>query len=313
MTNAIYIDREGPHPLVSWSESKPIDIIVAGTKRSFYSSASGTLLLQEYISNDFSLGYIIMRFSRKTSVGIGRKQDGVKFQASLRNNLSVLDSGIRHMLRSGYYRLSQDKERIAEILTGNGKDQRFLYVNFPPAMLEKLGISESEVNARGTNGVIREEMAAIISALFNAPYSSRLLEFYYENKIRELLFEIITAGGKIKATMRLTSREAEAIYAIDSVMATNIVDHMTIDQLSKKSGLSAYRLNKGFQEIFGIKLFERLLQRRMDYAKKLLADTDTPMKEISSLVGYRRLTSFMTVFRKKVGVTPGEYRFKNSM
>lgn len=307
MSINFFIDGNPPCLLQPWSQNKQIDIVITGSKQSFYSSEIGFLLLQEYRNADFSLGYITVRFLKKTKIGLEKILTGMKFQAALKNDLSILEAGVKHILKSGHFRLSEDREKIEEMIISRDNDHRLLYITFSPEMLKKLGIKESDL-AMNTKGVIREEMSDTILNLFNAPYRTEFLPFYYENKVRELLFEAMISGGKIKAGNGLTLKETEAIYAIDSIIGTNIVEHHTIDQLSKQSGLSLYKLKKGFRELFGTGLFERLLERRIEHAKKLLAETDKPIKEIAALIGYARLTSFITAFKKRTKKTPREYR-----
>lgn len=297
--------------LQPWSQNKQADITITGSSRNFYSSEIGFLLLQEYSSTDFSLGYITIQFLKKTKIGLEKIFAGIKFQASLKNDLYILESGMKHILKAGHFRLSDNKEQIEEMVAEKDNNLRMLFITFAPEMLKRLGIRESDLDMKKMKGILREEMSEIILDLFNAPYRTDLLRLFYENKVRELLFEILRSDNKIKAGNGLTLKETEAIYAIDSIIGTNIVAHHTINQLSRQSGLSLYKLKKGFRELFGIGLFERLLERRIEHAKKLLAETDKPIKEIAALVGYGRITSFITAFRKRAGKTPREYRIEH--
>ena len=53
---------------------------------------------------------------------------------------------------------------------------------------------------------------------------------------------------------------------------------------------------------------EYLLKQKMDYAGKLLSETDMPVALIASKVGYENFTNFTQMFRKYTGTTPTEYR-----
>jgi AraC-like DNA-binding protein len=65
-----------------------------------------------------------------------------------------------------------------------------------------------------------------------------------------------------------------------------------------------------FRQVFGSGVFETLLKARMQKARSLLLETDKPIKEVASLIGYERLTSFITAFRKHFGYTPASLRRK---
>ena len=77
-------------------------------------------------------------------------------------------------------------------------------------------------------------------------------------------------------------------------------------------GANESKLKKGFRDLFGMGVFERLLHYRMERAKKLLLETSMREKEIAALTGYRHLTSFIHIFKRRYGLSPREYRKKLS-
>ncbi len=49
----------------------------------------------------------------------------------------------------------------------------------------------------------------------------------------------------------------------------------------------------------------------MDKAKRLMVDQDLAIKDVANMVGYSDLAYFYRVFKKYVGIAPGEYKKKN--
>jgi len=47
---------------------------------------------------------------------------------------------------------------------------------------------------------------------------------------------------------------------------------------------------------------------RLQKAKSLLQETNIPIKEIAEKLQYRNSQNFIRFFKKKVGMTPGDYR-----
>ena len=66
-----------------------------------------------------------------------------------------------------------------------------------------------------------------------------------------------------------------------------------------------------FRKEMGVGYKEYVLKQKMDYAEKLLANTDMPVTLIASKVGYENFTNFTQMFRKYSGETPTEYRKRN--
>lgn len=63
-----------------------------------------------------------------------------------------------------------------------------------------------------------------------------------------------------------------------------------------------------FKKETGMGYKEFVLDRKMDYAKKLLSDTDMPVVLVASKVGYDNFSNFTQMFKKTVGSTPSDYR-----
>ncbi|MDF2924578.1 MAG: transcriptional regulator, AraC family [Paenibacillaceae bacterium] len=78
--------------------------------------------------------------------------------------------------------------------------------------------------------------------------------------------------------------------------------------LSDKFKLTPNYLSRLFKEEFGVKFIDYLAELRIGQAQRLLLTTQAPVQEIGERVGYTHTFSFIRVFKKRVGFTPGEYR-----
>ena len=72
--------------------------------------------------------------------------------------------------------------------------------------------------------------------------------------------------------------------------------------------LGSSRLSHLFKQEMRQSLHSFLANHRLEKAAQLLAGTDTPVKEVSYIVGYRHSASFVRAFRKKFGCPPNSYR-----
>lgn len=76
--------------------------------------------------------------------------------------------------------------------------------------------------------------------------------------------------------------------------------------------LSSSRLGHLFKIETGLELRHFLLEARIERAAELLRETDMQIKEISHTVGYHHVPSFDRVFRKRLQVSPADYRRQES-
>ena len=83
---------------------------------------------------------------------------------------------------------------------------------------------------------------------------------------------------------------------------------LTLDDLAGAAGLSPNHLLRTFKQAFGQTPHQYLTERRLERARQLLAETNQPVTEICLSVGFASLGAFSWLFRRRVGVSPAEYR-----
>ncbi|ANJ09750.1 AraC family transcriptional regulator [Streptomyces parvulus] len=82
----------------------------------------------------------------------------------------------------------------------------------------------------------------------------------------------------------------------------------TVGSLAREAGMSRSVFAQLFRELVGQPPMRHLTLRRLQEARRQLADTSVPLTEIARLIGYASQVGFHLAFRKEYGMTPGEYR-----
>ncbi|MBO9609805.1 MAG: AraC family transcriptional regulator [Paenibacillaceae bacterium] len=82
----------------------------------------------------------------------------------------------------------------------------------------------------------------------------------------------------------------------------------SLEQLALHFRLSSSYLSRFIKEQTGMTFTEYVQQLRHEEAKRLLVETDWPVKDIVGSVGYIGVSKYIEKFRKQEGITPGEYR-----
>lgn len=94
-------------------------------------------------------------------------------------------------------------------------------------------------------------------------------------------------------------------------VAMNYHMKITAADLAKVAGLEYSYLFRLFKQSFGISPGEYIISFKLSKAAGLLKDTDIPVSEIASSVGYDDRIAFSKLFKKKHGVSPQCYRQNN--
>ena len=72
--------------------------------------------------------------------------------------------------------------------------------------------------------------------------------------------------------------------------------------------LNADYLDRRFKNELGVSISQYMLQKKLEFAKHLLADTDKSISDIALDIGYNNLSSFSHMFKHETGDTPMSYR-----
>jgi len=82
----------------------------------------------------------------------------------------------------------------------------------------------------------------------------------------------------------------------------------SLDKIARTVGYNKHYMCRCFSEEVGMSIFQYLTLLRMDKAKELLSKTDHSVRHIGALLGYHDAATFIKLFKKHCGMTPGSYR-----
>ncbi|MBQ7975373.1 MAG: helix-turn-helix domain-containing protein [Clostridia bacterium] len=83
---------------------------------------------------------------------------------------------------------------------------------------------------------------------------------------------------------------------------------LSISSIAEKLDISNSYLRKYFKDNMGVTLFAYIDEMRISYAKRLLFETDMPIKDIAKASGYNDINNFNRKFKAKTGKTPTAYK-----
>lgn len=101
--------------------------------------------------------------------------------------------------------------------------------------------------------------------------------------------------------------EKERVYQSIWQVLDELDKSVSLDALKARTGLSAFKLNAVFNELFSDSVSAVLTDIRIHHATKLLASTNESIKSVAVQVGYRT-SYFSQVFKKKMGMPPTSFR-----
>ncbi len=96
---------------------------------------------------------------------------------------------------------------------------------------------------------------------------------------------------------------------INYILTSNYPDpEFDLKTYAKMLNMSEKQANRITVKFYGVSFHQLLSDTRLNCGMKLLVRTNMSIKKISEMVGYESTTGFHLAFKRKFGVSPGEYR-----
>ena len=274
--------------------------LLPGSEVNMSNLESAIITIQESVNPLFTISHRIIELFSKINLSIA-ENSGLRFEALISGEAVISSNNKKIKLKAGQYHLTDIP--LFTALFKKTTSCKFFVARYSPELLDQFGVGVLPASPQQMPG----EMNRLIQEMLDNPYEEKLRDFYYENCVRELLFFHL-AQGKASLPGELDNKDISAIYQADSIIASNLNEHFTIDKLSRLTGTNQFKLKRGFRQIFGMGVFRRLLFLRMEHAKTLLETTDKTIGEIANLAGYDTAAGFIHAFRREFDMTPREWR-----
>lgn len=154
------------------------------------------------------------------------------------------------------------------------------------------------------------------SAFQHAEMIDRLKLMLREQSLQQPGWEVASmsaAADLIVHTMRsclsadaVESGSARSVEGVVEHLDANFYKQVQIPELAERCGMSPRRFTELFKQQTGLTLTHYLNERRIEYAKERLRETDQILYSCYES-GFRDVAYFYRVFKKHAGMTPGDY------
>ncbi len=148
--------------------------------------------------------------------------------------------------------------------------------------------------------------------LFNKIYlEHRGCENGYIEIIRAYLLQLIITIFRLDKTTDKYSgniRNKQIVNYITDYIKRNYNEHISISKLAQMVFLNPDYMGRVFKNATGMTISAMIQKTRVDKVCHFLSSTDRNISDIALSCGFEDVKFFYTVFKKHMGVLPGEYR-----
>lgn len=114
-------------------------------------------------------------------------------------------------------------------------------------------------------------------------------------------------------------RRSSDVYAVSDPKVAQALRHMaehtggtlSVPEIAGSVGLGRQSLERRFRRHVGRTINDELIRLRVSKLKRLLVESEDPVKRLSPLAGFGTTVSMHTMFKRHTGMTPTDYRLKH--
>ncbi|WP_025699434.1 response regulator [Paenibacillus durus] len=115
-------------------------------------------------------------------------------------------------------------------------------------------------------------------------------------------------GVQFYLNVTKTSLKEKVVQEIKAYLESHYHENIQLDQLAERFDLNASYVSHLYSKSTGQTILEYVTLLRIQQAKRMLRESSFKISKISQNVGYDNQRYFCQVFKKHVGVSPGQYR-----
>lgn len=227
----------------------------------------------------------------------------------LQSKTAMLTAAMRKSPDPVFYS-SKPSKLVQQILTQfstalRSKDQATLIM-----LLDKLSSSTGNFQIDTLLGAVNQ-MTALLYEYRYGDYEAlemhHLQQLDFDNPLEMLIASLRYAVGQYNTENTIPPTQFREIM---NVIEENYMNDIRLTDLADHFYLSANYLSILIKRETGLTFSNLLIQKRIGLAKKMLVETNLPIQDIMSQVGYKDYSYFVKLFKKQVNCTPYAYRKK---
>lgn len=127
-------------------------------------------------------------------------------------------------------------------------------------------------------------------------------------EIKGMFYQFVHEVLRNQLVMESISEPLDLVALVKRYLHNHFQEGISLELLANKYNYSPRYLSTKFKQQTGASPIEYLIQIRITESKKLLLETEAPLRVIAAQVGYTDEYYFSRLFKKQTGLSPGRYQ-----
>ncbi len=133
-------------------------------------------------------------------------------------------------------------------------------------------------------------------------------KFEHPEQILNLQYHMIMDYATLVAQLAVGGEYNYFLRTITSYIREHLDERLTVDQIAEAMHMNRSYLSTKFKKETDRSLSSYVIDTKLKKSMEYLRNTDKPIIEIVNLLGFSSQGYFQNVFKRHIGITPGQYR-----
>lgn len=180
------------------------------------------------------------------------------------------------------------------------------------AFLRKM-LADTSPNFRWLRMPLDPAVSSVARSMVFTDVDNRVLQTYVAAKASELL--CLTLDNMVRHPAASTHQiDLDGkLGQIKSALENDLQSDFSLEKLSEEYDVPKRKLNRLFEDAFGVTIRDYSMMIRMERSVYLLAKTRKPLKQIAFEIGYGHASNFCLAFKRYYGQTPKSIRERSGL
>lgn len=164
----------------------------------------------------------------------------------------------------------------------------------------------TEDSYRFKNLVINDERQFEKLLNLHTILTSTETSFFKQSTLISTIGDVVADCADVGKFVRISVKQYDSVKNVQNFIETHYEECFSLDDIAQYAYLSPYYLIRVFSQIIGVPPHLYQQQVRIRRAKEMLAQ-GMPIVTVAIKIGFTDQSHFSNIFKKMVGITPGEY------
>ncbi len=158
------------------------------------------------------------------------------------------------------------------------------------------------------------EMILLLGQINSYRGSGTSAELYYESKVAEAVSLILEKTKKSSpnkeaaVNISMSENDKERLRVVAAYLDDHYAKEIRLEPLARIACMGITKFKYTFRKYYSCTVTEYIHNKRITHAEQMLITTSLEIKQIAQIVGYSHAGRFAALFKRKIGLTPVEYR-----